>query len=135
MWFSYITVNEVIVTLSKTVIFLSVKTPIYVPGSRHGTHFSTKDLESIGYHFCDSLLDFCSEKKGKVIERKIASHQNSLAPTAKLLLSLGSSEKLTLVFMNIMSSSIMNTSGNWRKWQNRTQSSLSLKQQTKIPGK
>uniref|UniRef100_A0ABM5GF80 Cytosolic carboxypeptidase 3 isoform X1 n=1 Tax=Pogona vitticeps TaxID=103695 RepID=A0ABM5GF80_9SAUR len=37
-------------------------------GSRYGTHFSTKDLESIGYHFCDSLLDFCNENQGKYTE-------------------------------------------------------------------
>uniref|UniRef100_A0A2K5E8W6 AGBL carboxypeptidase 3 n=1 Tax=Aotus nancymaae TaxID=37293 RepID=A0A2K5E8W6_AOTNA len=28
-------------------------------GNKRGTHFSTKDLESMGYHFCDSLLDYC----------------------------------------------------------------------------
>ncbi|XP_073506314.1 cytosolic carboxypeptidase 3 isoform X2 [Phyllobates terribilis] len=28
-------------------------------GKRRGTHFSTKDLESLGYHFCDALLDYC----------------------------------------------------------------------------
>ncbi|XP_048358394.1 cytosolic carboxypeptidase 3 [Sphaerodactylus townsendi] len=32
------------------------------------SHFNTKDLESIGYHFCDSLLHFCDEKKGKYNE-------------------------------------------------------------------
>ncbi|XP_033018639.1 cytosolic carboxypeptidase 3 isoform X3 [Lacerta agilis] len=37
-------------------------------GSRHGTHFSTKDLESIGHHFCESLLDFCNKKKSKYNE-------------------------------------------------------------------
>ncbi|KAL8221766.1 UNVERIFIED_CONTAM: Cytosolic carboxypeptidase 3 [Gekko kuhli] len=34
----------------------------------NGSHFNTKDLESIGYHFCDSLLDFCGEKKNKFNE-------------------------------------------------------------------
>ncbi|XP_077195342.1 cytosolic carboxypeptidase 3 isoform X2 [Paroedura picta] len=33
-----------------------------------GSHFNTKDLESIGYRFCDTLLDFCSEKKEKYNE-------------------------------------------------------------------
>ncbi|KAM5170386.1 cytosolic carboxypeptidase 3 [Mantella aurantiaca] len=28
-------------------------------GNRRGTHFSTKDLESLGQHFCDALLDYC----------------------------------------------------------------------------
>ncbi|XP_058047776.1 cytosolic carboxypeptidase 3 isoform X4 [Ahaetulla prasina] len=37
-------------------------------GNRNATHFSTKDLESIGYNFCDSLLVFCTEKKSKYNE-------------------------------------------------------------------
>uniref|UniRef100_A0A8D0CDF7 AGBL carboxypeptidase 3 n=1 Tax=Salvator merianae TaxID=96440 RepID=A0A8D0CDF7_SALMN len=37
-------------------------------GSRNGTHFNTKDLESIGHTFCDSLLDFCDEKRSKYNE-------------------------------------------------------------------
>ncbi|XP_041052604.1 cytosolic carboxypeptidase 2 [Carcharodon carcharias] len=28
-------------------------------GHRRATHFSTEDLKSLGYHFCDTLLDFC----------------------------------------------------------------------------
>ncbi|KAL2777711.1 cytosolic carboxypeptidase 3 isoform a [Daubentonia madagascariensis] len=28
-------------------------------GNKRGTHFNTKDLGSMGYHFCDSLLDYC----------------------------------------------------------------------------
>ncbi|XP_031237340.1 cytosolic carboxypeptidase 3 isoform X6 [Mastomys coucha] len=34
-------------------------------GNKRGTHFSTKDLESIGYHFCDSLLDYCDPDRSK----------------------------------------------------------------------
>ncbi|XP_069808017.1 cytosolic carboxypeptidase 3 isoform X2 [Dendropsophus ebraccatus] len=34
-------------------------------GKRRGTHFSTKDLESLGYHFCDALLDYCDPDKTK----------------------------------------------------------------------
>ncbi|XP_008052995.1 cytosolic carboxypeptidase 3 [Carlito syrichta] len=34
-------------------------------GSKRGTHFSTKDLESMGYHFCDSLLDYCDPDRTK----------------------------------------------------------------------
>ncbi|XP_056373676.1 cytosolic carboxypeptidase 3 isoform X2 [Hyla sarda] len=34
-------------------------------GNRCGTHFSTKDLESLGYHFCDALLDYCDPEKTK----------------------------------------------------------------------
>ncbi|XP_026548937.1 cytosolic carboxypeptidase 3 [Notechis scutatus] len=37
-------------------------------GNRNATHFSTNDLESIGYNFCDSLLAFCTEKKTKYNE-------------------------------------------------------------------
>ncbi|XP_034444769.1 cytosolic carboxypeptidase 2 isoform X2 [Hippoglossus hippoglossus] len=28
-------------------------------GDRGGTHFTTRDLKSMGYNFCDTLLDFC----------------------------------------------------------------------------
>ncbi|XP_073328656.1 cytosolic carboxypeptidase 2 [Pagrus major] len=28
-------------------------------GDRRGTHFTTRDLKSIGFHFCDTLLDYC----------------------------------------------------------------------------
>ncbi|XP_039210063.1 cytosolic carboxypeptidase 3 isoform X5 [Crotalus tigris] len=37
-------------------------------GNSNATHFNTKDLESIGYNFCDSLLVFCTEKKSKYNE-------------------------------------------------------------------
>ena len=35
-------------------------------GDRVGQHFTTKDLESIGYHFLDSLLDYCDPDETKV---------------------------------------------------------------------
>ncbi|XP_054420199.1 cytosolic carboxypeptidase 3 [Pteronotus mesoamericanus] len=34
-------------------------------GHKRGTHFNTKDLESMGYHFCDSLLDYCDPDRTK----------------------------------------------------------------------
>ncbi|XP_013360386.1 PREDICTED: cytosolic carboxypeptidase 3 isoform X4 [Chinchilla lanigera] len=34
-------------------------------GNKRGTHFNTKDLESMGYHFCDSLLDYCDPDRSK----------------------------------------------------------------------
>ncbi|XP_016423776.1 cytosolic carboxypeptidase 2-like [Sinocyclocheilus rhinocerous] len=34
-------------------------------GDREGTHFSTRDLKSMGYCFCDSLLDFCDPDPAK----------------------------------------------------------------------
>ncbi|XP_073423599.1 cytosolic carboxypeptidase 3 isoform X2 [Dendrobates tinctorius] len=34
-------------------------------GKRRGTHFSTKDLKSLGYHFCDALLDYCDPELTK----------------------------------------------------------------------
>ncbi|XP_048463232.1 cytosolic carboxypeptidase 2 [Rhincodon typus] len=34
-------------------------------GPRRGTHFSTEDLKSLGYHFCDTLLDFCDPDRSK----------------------------------------------------------------------
>ena len=33
---------------------------------RSGHQFTTKDLESIGYHFLDSLLDYCDPDQTKV---------------------------------------------------------------------
>ncbi|GCC18997.1 hypothetical protein chiPu_0020945 [Chiloscyllium punctatum] len=32
---------------------------------RRGTHFSIEDLKSLGYHFCDTLLDFCDPDSSK----------------------------------------------------------------------
>ncbi|XP_072129200.1 cytosolic carboxypeptidase 2-like isoform X2 [Mobula birostris] len=34
-------------------------------GNRRATHFSTEDLKSLGYHFCDTLLDFCDPDHSK----------------------------------------------------------------------
>ncbi|KAK6472507.1 cytosolic carboxypeptidase 2-like isoform X3 [Huso huso] len=34
-------------------------------GGRKGTHFSTEDLKSLGYHFCDTLLDYCDPDPSK----------------------------------------------------------------------
>ncbi|XP_076994672.1 cytosolic carboxypeptidase 3 isoform X4 [Tamandua tetradactyla] len=34
-------------------------------GNKRGTHFNAKDLESMGYHFCDSLLDYCDPDRTK----------------------------------------------------------------------
>nr|XP_017534193.2 LOW QUALITY PROTEIN: cytosolic carboxypeptidase 3 [Manis javanica] len=34
-------------------------------GNKQGTHFNTKDLESMGYHFCDLLLDYCDPDRIK----------------------------------------------------------------------
>nr|XP_033808321.1 cytosolic carboxypeptidase 3 isoform X2 [Geotrypetes seraphini] len=36
-------------------------------GSREGTHFNTKDLESLGHDFCDTLLDYCDPDQSKYI--------------------------------------------------------------------
>ncbi|KAJ8344195.1 hypothetical protein SKAU_G00315240 [Synaphobranchus kaupii] len=35
-------------------------------GDRRGTHFTTQDLKSLGYDFCDTLLDFCDPDPTKV---------------------------------------------------------------------
>ncbi|XP_075894141.1 cytosolic carboxypeptidase 2 isoform X2 [Nelusetta ayraudi] len=35
-------------------------------GDRKGTHFTTGDLKSIGYCFCDTLLDYCDPDPSKV---------------------------------------------------------------------
>ncbi|KAK1168785.1 cytosolic carboxypeptidase 3-like [Acipenser oxyrinchus oxyrinchus] len=34
-------------------------------GQRKGTHFSTHDLQSVGFHFCDTLLDYCDPDRTK----------------------------------------------------------------------
>ncbi|KAM4619213.1 cytosolic carboxypeptidase 2 [Polymixia lowei] len=34
-------------------------------GNRRGTHFTTRDLKSLGYHFCDTLLDYCDPDPSK----------------------------------------------------------------------
>uniref|UniRef100_A0A3B4A3W7 Cytosolic carboxypeptidase 2 n=1 Tax=Periophthalmus magnuspinnatus TaxID=409849 RepID=A0A3B4A3W7_9GOBI len=41
-------------------------------GDRRGTHFSTRDLKSLGFNVCDTLLDFCDPdpSKNQLKERK-----------------------------------------------------------------
>uniref|UniRef100_A0AAV2L5L7 Cytosolic carboxypeptidase 2 n=1 Tax=Knipowitschia caucasica TaxID=637954 RepID=A0AAV2L5L7_KNICA len=34
-------------------------------GDRRGTHFSTRDLKSLGFGFCDTLLDYCDPDPSK----------------------------------------------------------------------
>ncbi|KAJ0069335.1 hypothetical protein NL108_004198, partial [Boleophthalmus pectinirostris] len=34
-------------------------------GDRRGTHFSTRDLKTLGFNFCDTLLDFCDPDPSK----------------------------------------------------------------------
>lgn len=35
------------------------------PGGRN-SHFTVEDLKSLGYHLCDTLLDFCDPDSAKV---------------------------------------------------------------------
>nr|XP_020469450.1 cytosolic carboxypeptidase 2 [Monopterus albus] len=35
-------------------------------GNRRGTHFTTRDLKSLGFHFCDTLLDYCDPDQTKI---------------------------------------------------------------------
>ncbi|XP_064423134.1 cytosolic carboxypeptidase 2 [Latimeria chalumnae] len=37
-------------------------------GRKKGTHFTTQDLKSLGYHFCDTLLDFCDPDSSKFMK-------------------------------------------------------------------
>ncbi|XP_078493257.1 uncharacterized protein LOC100183529 isoform X4 [Ciona intestinalis] len=37
-----------------------------LPGKRKDTHLSTRDLEMMGYYFCDTLLDYCDPDPSKV---------------------------------------------------------------------
>ncbi|XP_026168193.1 cytosolic carboxypeptidase 2 isoform X2 [Mastacembelus armatus] len=34
-------------------------------GNRKGTHFTTRDLKSLGFYFCDTLLDYCDPDRTK----------------------------------------------------------------------
>ncbi|KAM4618110.1 cytosolic carboxypeptidase 2 [Discoglossus pictus] len=34
-------------------------------GNKKGTHFTARDLKSLGHHFCDTLLDYCDPDKTK----------------------------------------------------------------------
>ncbi|KAM9376096.1 cytosolic carboxypeptidase 2 [Pholidichthys leucotaenia] len=34
-------------------------------GDRRGTHFTTRDLKSVGFYFCDTLLDYCDPDTSK----------------------------------------------------------------------
>uniref|UniRef100_A0A672GMB2 Cytosolic carboxypeptidase 2 n=1 Tax=Salarias fasciatus TaxID=181472 RepID=A0A672GMB2_SALFA len=36
-------------------------------GDRTGTHFTTRDLKSLGFCFCDTLLDYCDPNPSKII--------------------------------------------------------------------
>ncbi|XP_061891707.1 cytosolic carboxypeptidase 2 isoform X4 [Entelurus aequoreus] len=35
-------------------------------GDRKGTHFTTQDLKSLGFYFCDTLLDYCDPEPSKM---------------------------------------------------------------------
>ncbi|XP_071452958.1 cytosolic carboxypeptidase 2-like [Hetaerina americana] len=56
-------------------------------GRRYGTHFSTMDLEAMGRHFCDTLLDFCDEDpskerlRNKIVTRLLEEGSNADEPT------------------------------------------------------
>uniref|UniRef100_A0A3B4ZIQ9 Cytosolic carboxypeptidase 2 n=1 Tax=Stegastes partitus TaxID=144197 RepID=A0A3B4ZIQ9_9TELE len=46
-------------------------------GDRRGTHFTTRDLKSLGFYFCDTLLDYCDPDPAKVRNKSITSGSNS----------------------------------------------------------
>uniref|UniRef100_A0A8C6CW52 Cytosolic carboxypeptidase 2 n=1 Tax=Moschus moschiferus TaxID=68415 RepID=A0A8C6CW52_MOSMO len=37
-------------------------------GDKRDTHFTTEDLKSLGYHVCDTLLDFCDPDRSKFMQ-------------------------------------------------------------------
>ena len=43
-------------------------------GGEKGLQFSTRDLEAMGYHFCDTLLDYCDPDQSKVLTHSYNSH-------------------------------------------------------------
>ncbi|XP_052630303.1 cytosolic carboxypeptidase 3-like isoform X3 [Harpia harpyja] len=62
-------------------------------GCRQSTHFDTKDLESIGHHFCDALLNYCVHNKetpGIETQHKIF---QVLEPVKKVKLPIAASAK------------------------------------------
>ena len=52
-------------------------------GDKKGLHFSVKDFESMGYHFCDTLLDYCDPDNSKVEPRT-----STLVPTVWFIFSV-----------------------------------------------
>lgn len=44
---------------------------------RKGTHFTTRDLKSLGFHFCDTLLDFCDPDQTKVRDKTMCQRLKS----------------------------------------------------------
>ncbi|XP_056655701.1 cytosolic carboxypeptidase 3 isoform X11 [Monodelphis domestica] len=63
-------------------------------GDRRGTHFNTKDLESMGYHFCDSLLDYCDPDQTKYYQcmRELEEMDKQQSGTANLEKPINDSE-------------------------------------------
>ncbi|TNN00524.1 hypothetical protein fugu_011770 [Takifugu bimaculatus] len=39
---------------------------LQMTGDRKGSHFTTRDLKSIGFYFCDTLLDYCDPDPTKI---------------------------------------------------------------------
>ncbi|KAK2544244.1 Agbl3 [Columba livia] len=55
-------------------------------GYRRRTHFDVKDLESIGQHFCDALLDYCVHSKEEYEKLlKEQARMNSKVPNSDVL--------------------------------------------------
>lgn len=64
-----------IITRKISISFSKVNQFCDVLGNKRGTHFGTKDLESMGYHFCDSLLDYCDPDRSKVSQLNLDKYQ------------------------------------------------------------
>jgi hypothetical protein len=47
-------------------------------GKKKGYHFSMADFEALGYHFCDTLLDYCDPDNTKVRNHTSLSHVGHL---------------------------------------------------------
>lgn len=53
----------------KVFTVLNTKEPhVYLSfsGAKSNCHFTFEDLKSLGYHVCDTLLDFCDPDRSKV---------------------------------------------------------------------
>ncbi|KAK1335744.1 hypothetical protein QTO34_003538 [Cnephaeus nilssonii] len=53
-------------------------------GNKRDTHFTTEDLKSLGYHVCDTLLDFCDPDRTKYFSEAFMIKDNKKGPACTL---------------------------------------------------
>ncbi|XP_023612360.1 cytosolic carboxypeptidase 2 isoform X2 [Myotis lucifugus] len=60
-------------------------------GNKRDTHFTTEDLKSLGYHVCDTLLDFCDPDRTKYFSEAFMIKENKKGPAYTLSANVPSS--------------------------------------------